>query len=138
MWNMMWSYRAIKNPVARKKWLSFVSILVFIGFLYSLYRVLLGESVIKILLIFTLFSLFIFLYAIISLGKPRFYLMDDEMILYKPFKTRLSEVEGFEVDEKNLRIRLKKRGFGVKMLYFEKIEDLKNVERWLKKKFGSQ
>ncbi len=138
MWNMMWSYRAIKNPVARKKWLSFVSILVFIGFLYSLYRVLLGESVIKILLIFTLFSLFIFLYAIISLGKPRFYLMDDEMILYKPFKTRLSEVEGFEVDEKNLRIRLKKRGFGVKTLYFEKIEDLKNVERWLKKKFGSQ
>lgn len=138
MWNMMWSYRAIKNPVARKKWLSLVSILVTIGFVYSIYRILIGENLFKILLIFALFSLFIFLYAIISLGKPRFYLMDEELIIYKPFKTKLSEVQGFEVDEKNLRIRLKKRGFGVRTLYFEKIEDLRNAERWLRKKIGSQ
>ncbi|MFN3383728.1 MAG: hypothetical protein ACK401_02390 [Archaeoglobaceae archaeon] len=135
---MMWSYRAIKNPVARKKWLSLVSILVTIGFVYSIYRILIGENLFKILLIFALFSLFIFLYAIISLGKPRFYLMDEELIIYKPFKTKLSEVQGFEVDEKNLRIRLKKRGFGVRTLYFEKIEDLRNAERWLRKKIGSQ
>ncbi len=136
MWDMMWSYRAIKNPVARKKWLSLVFILVAIGFVYSVYRILLGENVIKVLLIFALFSLFIFLYAIISLGKPRFYLMDEEMIIYKPFKTKLSEVEGFEIEEENLRIRLKKRGFGVKTLYFEKLEDLRNAERWLRRKLS--
>lgn len=131
---MMWSYRAIKNPIAKKKWLYFISLLISIGFLYSLYRIWNGENVVKVLLFFTLFSFFISLYAIISLGKPRFYLMDEEMIIYKPFKTKLSDVKGFEVDEKNLRIRLKKDGFGVRTLYFEKLEDLRNAERWLRKR----
>lgn len=135
---MIWSYRAIRNPAARRKWLSFVAFLVIVGLLYSIYRILSGENLIKVLLIFTLFSLFIFLYAIISLGKPRFYLMDEELIIYRPFKTKLSEVEGFEVEEENLRIRLKKRGFGVKTLYFERIEDLKNAESWLRKRIRVQ
>ncbi|MEM1579045.1 MAG: hypothetical protein QXN34_00195 [Archaeoglobaceae archaeon] len=133
---MMWSYRAIRNPVARKKWLLIISFLVLIGLCYSIYRVIVGENLIRILLIFTIFSLFIFLYAIISLGKPRFYLMDDELIIYKPFKTRLNQIHGFEVNERNLTIKLKKKGFGVKTLYFEKIEDLKSAEKWLKRKVG--
>ncbi|MCS7118858.1 MAG: hypothetical protein RMH75_02300 [Archaeoglobaceae archaeon] len=134
---MMWSYRAIKNPVARKKWLSFISFLILFGFIYSIYRILIGENVIKIFLIFTIFSLFIFLYAIISLGKPRFYLMDDDSIIYKPFKTRFSKISGYSIDEKNLRIKLELKSlniFSVKTLYFEKPEDLQNAEKWLKKR----
>ncbi|MEM0350239.1 MAG: hypothetical protein QXR27_06040 [Archaeoglobaceae archaeon] len=135
---MIWSYRAIKNPVARRKWLTFIFSLILLGFLYSIYRILLGENLIKVFLIFTLFSLFLFLYAIISLGKPRYYLMDEEFIVYKPFKTKISDVKGYIVDDKNLLIKLNKKGFGVKTLYFERLEDLRNAEKWLKKKLESK
>ncbi|TDA30504.1 MAG: hypothetical protein DSO00_01145, partial [Archaeoglobi archaeon] len=70
--------------------------------------------------------------------KPRYYFLDDEFVIYKPFKTRLGDVTGYSVDEKRLLIKLKKKGIlGVKTLYFEKIEDLKEAEKWLKKKLRS-
>ncbi|MEM0302339.1 MAG: hypothetical protein QXI54_04110 [Archaeoglobaceae archaeon] len=136
---MIWSYRAIKNPLARRKWLYFISSLVLVIFGYGLYRIITEGNVIRIALLMTLFSLFIFLYAIITLGKPRYYLLDEDLIIYKPFKTKISDVRGFKVDEGNLVIKLDKKGIlGVKTLYFERIEDLREVERWLKRKIGSK
>ncbi len=135
---MMWFYRAVKNPAARRKWLTFISIIAAIVFGYSAYRILIGDSAIRVALLLAIFSLFIFLYAIIALGKPRYYFLDDEFVIYKPFKTRLGDITGYSVDEGRMLIELKKRGIlGVKTLYFEKIEDLKEAEKWLRKKLRS-
>lgn len=136
---MIWSYRAVKNPVARKKWVYFISILIFVVFGYGVYRILTEGNVIRIGLLMTLFSLFIFLYSLIAFGKPRYYFLDEDLIIYKPFKTRIGDIRGYKVDEDNLLIKLDKKGiFGVKTLYFEKIEDLREAERWLKRKIGSK
>jgi hypothetical protein len=133
-----WCYRAVKNPAARRKWVAFISIVVAIIFGYGAYRILIGDNAIRVALLLAIFSLFILLYAIIALGKPRYYFLDDEFVIYKPFKTRLGDVTGYSVDEKRLLIKLKKKGIlGVKTLYFEKIEDLKEAEKWLKKKLKS-
>jgi hypothetical protein len=133
---MIWSYRAIKNPAARKKWLMLITALLIIFFSYGAYRVLTGENWIRIALLLVLFSLFIFLYAIITLGKPRYYSIDDDFIIYKPFKTRLGDLEDYSVDENRMIIKLKKKKgiFGVRTLYFEKVEDLKEAEKILRKK----
>lgn len=136
---MIWSYRAVKNPVARRKWIYFVSILIIVVFGYGIYRMLSEGNQIRLALLMALFSLFIFLYAIIALGKPRYYFLDEDLVIYKPFKTRIGDIKGYKVDEGNLIIKLDKKGlFGVKTLYFEKIEDLREAERWLKRKIGSK
>ncbi len=135
---MIWCYRAVKNPAARRKWIAFISIIVAIIFGYAAYKILMGENVIRIALLLTIFSLFIFLYAIIALGKPRYYFLDEEVLIYKPFKTRLGDITGYSVDESKLLIKIEKKGIlGVKTLYFEKIEDLKEAEKWLKRKLRS-
>ncbi|MDK2795514.1 MAG: hypothetical protein PWQ58_713 [Archaeoglobaceae archaeon] len=132
---MIWSYRAVKNPAARKKWLTFILVIVAFVFGYGAYRVAIGDNAIRIALLLAIFSLFIFLYAIITLGKPRYYFMDEELLIYKPFNTRLSDVRGYSVDENRLIIRLSKKGlFGVKTLYFDRLEDLREAEKWLKKR----
>lgn len=131
---MMWSYRAVKNPAARKKWLAFISIIIAFVFGYGAYRVAIGDNAVRIALLLSIFSLFIFLYAIIALGKPRYYFMDKELVIYKPFRTRLSDVKGYSVNEDKLIIKLNKKGiFGIKTLYFDKLEDLKEAEKWLKR-----
>ena len=64
------------------------------------------------------------------------YYIDDTKISYKPFKTNLDNIEDFEVDEKNkvIRLRLKKPSLlSVKLLYFERDEDMKDVVRRLEK-----
>lgn len=134
---MIWSYRAVKNPIARRKWLLFILAIILIFFGYGIYRIAIGDATIRVLFPILLFSLFIFLYTIIALGKPRHYLSDEEYIIYKPFKTKISEIRSYKVDERNLTIKLNKKGlFGVKTLYFEKIEDLREAERWLKKRIS--
>jgi hypothetical protein len=135
---MMWFYRAVKNPAARRKWLAFISIIAAIVFGYGAYRILIGDSAIRVALLLAIFSIFILLYAIIALGKPRYYFLDDEFVIYRPFRTKLCDICGYSVDEKRLLIKLKKRGIlGVKTLYFENIEDLKEAEKRLKKKLRS-
>ncbi|MCX8172732.1 MAG: hypothetical protein N3D09_03870 [Archaeoglobaceae archaeon] len=132
---MIWSYRAIKNPIARKKWLLIIFTIVFVFFGYGAYRIISGENLLRISLLLAIFSFFIFLYSLITLGRPRYYFFYEDQIIYKPFKTKIGDVVDFKVDEKNLLIKLNKRGiFGVKTLYFEKLEDLKEAERWLKRK----
>ncbi len=134
---MIWRYRAINNPVARKRWLTFCTILLIIGFGYSIYRYLVTGNLKVTLLLLSFFSLMIFLYTIITLGKFRYYYIDDDTIRYRPFKTYLSNVEDFEVDynRKVIKLKLKKSTlFAVKTLYFENDEDLEEVSRFLKRK----
>ncbi len=137
---MIWRYRAINNPIARRRWLTFCTILLIIGFGYSIYRFLITGNLKITLLSLSFFSLMIFLYTIITLGKFRYYYIDDEAIRYRPFKTYLSNVEDLEVDhdKKVIRLKLKKPSiFAVKMLYFENYDDLEEVARFLKRKIRS-
>ena len=133
---MFWVYRAIKNPIAKRKWLTFCFAIALVGISYSVYKIITGADFYSTLLTLSIFVLMIFLYTIITLGKPRYYYLNDE-IVYKPFKTPLSNVEGFEVDYDNKVIRLKLKRpsiFAVKTLYFESDEDLEEVARLLRLK----
>lgn len=134
---MIWNYRAVNNPVARKKWLLFGVILLIFAVIAGVARYAttgdLGES----LIITGLLLLFIFLYIQIVLGKIRQYFIDDEdRIRYKPFKADLKQLKGYETDADSLKIDLelnKSSPFTVKTLYFEDIEDLKEAEVFLNK-----
>jgi len=67
---------------------------------------------------------------LITLGKVRFYFIEGGTVYYKPFKTKISEISGFTVDEDNMIIKLhfkKPKLIGVKTLYFERKEDLTKV-----------
>ncbi len=130
---IVWSYRAINNPVAKRKWLGFVSLIVIVGIAYSAYKILSGQQVGKVLIIAAIFVLFVTLYAIITLGKPRHYAIDGEFVYYKPFKSRLSP--NYEVSEDELVIRFKDRRL-IRTLYFENPEDLKTVRKHLERLFG--
>jgi len=127
---LIWTYRVINNPVAKKKWLSFCLALIVLGFAYTGYKIYIGESLGKSLIVAAIFTLFVILYTITTLGKPRHYYIEGTYVYYKPFKTDLTKIDGFEVDEKNLIIKLKSKSlFAVKTLYFEDPEDIKEARR---------
>ncbi len=131
---MFWVYRAIKNPIAKRKWLAFCTIFSIVGIAMFLYKYIHGSE--YAFLGLCVFIPSVFMYTIITLGKPRYYYLNDE-IIYKPFKTPLLNVEGFEVDYDNKVIRLKLKRpsiFAVKTLYFESDEDLEEVARHLRLK----
>ncbi len=129
---MIWSYRAINNPVARRKWLTLVALLLLVGFAYTAYKIVAGYPAGKAMIVALVFALFVCLYAIITLGKPRNYYIEGGVIYYRPFRTDLKKIEGYEVDEQNLVVKLKGAGFlGVRTLYFENIDDLREVVRAL-------
>lgn len=135
---MIWKYRAVNNPIAKRKWLSFCLILLAVGVCYAVYKYSVTGNLRFTLLSLSFFSLMIFLYTIITLGKVRYYYINDE-IVYKPFKTPLSNIEDLEVDYENKVIRLKLGKpslFAVKTLYFENDEDLEEAARFLKRKLG--
>lgn len=133
---MIWNYRAINNPVARKKWLLFgVLLLVFAVIAGAVRYVSTGEFG-ESLIITGLLLLFIFLYIQIVLGKVRQYSIDNEYIRYKPFKTDLKKLKGYKVDADSLKIDLelnKSSLFAVKTLYFEDMEGLEEAEIFLRK-----
>ena len=134
---MIWSYRALNNPVARKKWSIFVAAIIFVGFAYTAYKISTGSDFGKSLIVAAIFALFVSLYAIITLGKPRHYYIEGDYVVYKPFKTNLRKIKGFEVDEDRMVIRLKGAGiFSVRTLYFENPDDLRQVARKLNKILG--
>lgn len=135
---MIWSYRAVNNRVARRKWFALGTSLILLGVIYTVYRILTTGKVVQSLAIFTLFFLMVFLYTIITLGKVRYYFINDE-IVYKPFRTKIDEIESYEVDEENLVVRLKLKKpkiFAVKTLYFDKVEEFEEVLRFLRRKIG--
>jgi len=81
----------------------------------------------------------LFLYAIITLGKIRYYYIEDDIIRYKPFKTYITNIEDFEInrDLKIIKLKLKRPSiFAVKTLYFEDINDLEEVAKFLKKRIN--
>jgi len=134
---LIWTYRALNNPAARKKWLSFVFMIIAAGFGYTAYKILSSGEIGKSLIVAAIFALFVSLYAIITLGKPRHYYIEGDYVYYKPFKTNLKRVEDFEVDEDRMLIRLKGAGiFGVRTLYFENQDDLRQAVRMLNKITG--
>ncbi len=134
---MIWSYRALNNPVARKKWSIFVAVIIFAGFAYTAYKISTGSDFGKSLIVAAIFAIFVSLYAIITLGKPRHYYIEGDYVVYRPFKTNLRKIKGFEVDEDRMVIRLKGAGiFSVRTLYFENPDDLKQAARKLNKILG--
>jgi hypothetical protein len=136
---MIWSYRAINNRIARRKWLSFSLVLVLIGLVYVIGRIIQTGKVVSSLTAFTFFALMVFLYTVITLGKIRYYSIDDDEIVYKPFRTKLSDIESIKVDEDNRVIRLKLKNpspFAVRTLYFDKEDEFYDVLRFLKRKLG--
>jgi hypothetical protein len=134
--NVGWAYRAVNNPVARKKWLAFGFFLFILAIVLGAYKYATTGNLGKVLIATTTFVLVVVLYTLVMLGKVRYYYIDDTKIRYKPFKTNLDNIEGFEVDEKNkiIRLRLKKPSLlSVRTLYFEREEDMEEVERLLEK-----
>ena len=136
---MIWSYRAVNNRIARKKWLALSSTLIGVGLIYTIFRILYSGKPVSSLAIFTIFALMVFLYTIITLGKVRYYFIEGNEIVYKPFKTKIEDVEGYEVDRENMVIKLKLKKpkvFAVKTLYFDKEEEFEDVLRFLKRVLG--
>jgi len=136
---MIWSYRAVNNRIARKKWLALSSTLIGVGLIYTIFRILYSGKLVSSLAIFTIFALMVFLYTIITLGKVRYYFIEGNEIVYKPFKTKIEDVEGYEVDRENMVIKLKLKKpkvFAVKTLYFDKEEEFEDVLRFLKRVLG--
>ncbi len=129
---IVWSYRVIKNRVARRKWLLVISAIFVAGLTNAIYEIISGEPLKKSAVITAFFVLFMFLYAIIVLGKPRYYWIDGDTIYYKPFKRKITE--NFEIDEEKLLIKFKDWKLP-RTLYFENREDFENVKKYLKKKF---
>ncbi|WP_457549667.1 hypothetical protein [Archaeoglobus sp.] len=136
---MIWSYRAVNNRVARRKWLALSFCLIGIGLIYTIFRILYSGKVFSSLAVFTIFALMVFLYTVITLGKVRYYFIEDNEIVYKPFKTKIEDVERYEVDRDNMIIRLKLKNpkiFAVKTLYFDKEEEFQDVLRFLRRMLG--
>jgi len=134
--NVGWAYRAVNNPVARKKWLAFGFFLFILAIVLGVYKYATTGNLGKVLIATTTFILVVVMYTLVMLGKVRYYYIDGTKIRYKPFKTDLDNIEGFELDEKNkvIKLRLKKPSLlSVKTLYFEKEEDMREVERLLGK-----
>ncbi len=131
---MIWTYRALNNPAARKKWLIFVLLIIVAGFGFTAYKIATGAEVGKSLIVAAIFAFFVSLYAIITLGKPRHYYIEGDYVYYKPFKTNLKKIKGFEVDEEKKVIRLKGAGiFSVRTLYFDNHDDLRQAVRRLER-----
>ncbi|WP_202319958.1 hypothetical protein [Archaeoglobus neptunius] len=134
---MIWTYRALNNPASRKKWIIFVFVIILAGFGYTGYKILSGGEIGKSLIVAAIFALFVSLYAIITLGKPRHYYIEGDYVYYRPFKTNLREIEDFEVCEEKKLIKLKGAGIlSVRTLYFENQDDMKQVVRKLNKILG--
>lgn len=124
-----WRYRPINNRVARKKWILIVLSIFIVGLIYTFYRIIMGQPLGRSLMTFTIFSLFVFLYSLIALGRPRTYVLDGNTVFYKPFKAK---IEDYSADYENLLIRVKGNLF-VRTLYFEREEDFEEALRYLNK-----
>ncbi len=132
---MIWKYRAVNNPVAKKKWLMYSMYLVIFAIATVAYRISTGLSPGKGIIVLVFFFLVVFLFTVQMLGKERFYYMNGE-IYYRPFKTKLDDVESFEVDEENKLIRLKLRKpsiFAVRTLYFDEADEMREAKVFLEK-----
>jgi len=132
---MIWKYRAVNNPVAKRKWLMYSLCLIIFAIATVAYRTSTGLSPGRGIIVLVFFFLVVFLFTVQMLGKERFYYMNEE-IHYKPFKTKFDNIESFEVDEENklIRLKLKKPSiFAVKTLYFDDVDEMKEAVVFLEK-----
>ncbi len=135
---MIWSYRAVNNRIARRKWIALSLVLIAIGSIYTAHRISSGGNIFASLSAFTLFALMVFLYTVITLGRVRYYIVEDGAIVYRPFRTKIDEIGGYEVDRDNMVIRLKLKRpkiFAVKTLYFDKEDEFFEALRFFKRTF---
>ncbi len=133
---MIWKFRAINNRVAKRRYFTYSVLLILLFTIVAVYRVTNGYSIKKMAILLSVSAVFIFLYTIISLGRERYYTLDEKEIVYKPLKTKIEDIENFTVNEndKLIKLKLKKfKLFTVKTLYFEDKNDLKEAELFLKK-----
>jgi len=133
---MMWKFRAVNNRVAKRRYFIYSLILILMFAFAAIYRVETGFSVKKMAILLSFSAGLIFLYTLISLGKERYYSMDEKEIVYKPLKTKIEDIDDFEVDEKNrvIKLKLKKNKLlAVKTLYFEDLSDMREAEVFLRK-----
>jgi len=136
---LVWNYRAVNNPAARKKWLIYGVVFLVFVLAAGTFRYVSTGDMKRTLLATSIFVLFVIMYIQIVLGKVRQYMIDDK-IRYKPFRTDLKDVKGFRVDEDAKKISLELNGFSplaVRTLYFEDDDDLSDAVRFLKKKVKS-
>ncbi|MET1124021.1 MAG: hypothetical protein ABWW66_02000 [Archaeoglobaceae archaeon] len=127
---IVWSYRVINNRVARRKWLLYISAILLLGVVYTIYKIATGTAPLKAAMMLVIFIFFLSLYAVIVLGKPRTYVIEGDEVRYKPFKAKLSK--DYEVDRENLVVRFRGRRV-LRTLYFEREEDMKEVLRYLER-----
>lgn len=131
---LVWNYRAINNPAARKKWLLYGAAFLVFVLAAGTFRYVSTGDMKSTLLATSIFVLFVIMYIQIVLGKVRQYMIDDK-IRYKPFRTDLKDVKGFRVDDDSKKVSLELDGFfplAVRTLYFEDDDDLNDAVRFLK------
>ncbi|MCS7121131.1 MAG: hypothetical protein NZ895_00785 [Archaeoglobaceae archaeon] len=124
-----WIYRPVNNRLARRKWISVAAVLFFLGLIYTFYKTYTGYPFGRSIIALTVYTLFLLLYILLALGRPRTYILENNTVKYKPFKAKIKE---YSVDEKNLVIKIK-GNFFIRTLYFERDEDLREVLRYLRR-----
>ena len=133
---MLWKFRAVNNRVAKRKYIAYSLFIVLLFVLGAIYRLESGMRPGKVAILLAFSVMLVFLYTVIALGRERYYSMDENEIVYRPLKTKIQDIEDFEVDENNrlIRLKLKKGGlFSVKTLYFDDIRDLREAEMFLRR-----
>ncbi len=133
---MIWKFRAVNNRVAKKRYFLYSLAIILLFVIGAIYRLETGTRPGKVVILLAFSIMLVFLYTVIALGRERYYSMDENEIVYRPLKTKISDVEGFEVDEENrlIKLKLRKGGlFSVKTLYFDDIRDLREAEMFLKR-----
>ncbi len=133
---MLWKFRAVNNRIAKRKYFLYSLLIISIFVLGAIYRLESGTKPGKVAILLAFSVMLVFLYTVIALGRERYYSMDENEIVYRPLKTKIQDIEDFEVDENNrlIRLKLKKGGlFSVKTLYFDDIRDLREAEMFLRR-----
>ena len=133
---MLWKFRAVNNRIAKRRYFLYSLVIISIFVLGAIYRLENGTKPGKVAILLAFSVMLVFLYTVIALGRERYYSMDENEIVYRPLKTKIQDIEDFEVDENNrlIRLKLKKGGlFSVKTLYFDDIRDLREAEMFLRR-----
>lgn len=133
---MLWKFRAVNNRIAKRRYFLYSLVIISIFVLGAIYRLESGTKPGKVAILLAFSVMLVFLYTVIALGRERYYSMDENEIVYRPLKTKIQDIEDFEVDENNrlIRLKLKKGGlFSVKTLYFDDIRDLREAEMFLRR-----
>lgn len=122
---MIWSYRPYRNPVARRKYLLILSVILIPGLVAGFWKLSVDPERGKFALgAFILAYLFL---ASLLLRKPRVYWEDGGRIFTVGKSVDLREVRKVEYDEENLVIRLD--GGRLRELYFDDRDSFEKVRK---------